>query len=245
MPEGRDGEQAPDAALAAPGAVHRQSGTHTVFISYASSDRAVADSVCAALERAGVNCWIAPRDVTPGEFYSEAIVHAIDSAKVVVLILSQNAAVSQHVLREVERASSKRHPVVSFRIDLAPLPAALEYFLNTSQWLDASAIGVERALPKLVDAVQRGVAHTSDSATSPYGGARSAARTEPDGSVATQMRQRSRLMLLALAALTAVALAYLVVDQFWLSKRVDEQKFSEAATPYPTGESFGGVSGPG
>ena len=101
MPEGRDGEQAPDAALAAPEAVHSQSGTHTVFISYASSDRAVADSVCAALERAGANCWIAPRDVTPGELYSEAIVHAIDSAKVVVLILSQNAAVSQHVLREV------------------------------------------------------------------------------------------------------------------------------------------------
>ena len=109
-----------------------------------------------------MRCWIAPRDVTPGELYSEAIVHAIDAATVVVLVLSQNAAVSQHVLREVERASSKRHPVVSFRIDLAPIPAALEYFLNTSQWLDASATGVERALPKLVDAVQRGVAHASD-----------------------------------------------------------------------------------
>lgn len=231
MPEGRDGEQVPDAALAAPGAVHSQSGIHTVFISYASSDRAVADSVCAALERAGVNCWIAPRDVTPGELYSEAIVHAIDSAKVVVLVLSQNAAVSQHVLREVERASSKRHPVVSFRIDLAPLPAALEYFLNTSQWLDASAIGVEPALPKLVHAVQRGVAHASDAATSPSAGARSAARTEPDAAVTGQARQRSRLMLAALAAITAFALAYLVVDQFWLSKRVDEQKPSGAATP--------------
>lgn len=231
MPEGRDGEQAPDAALAAPGTVHSQSGTHTVFISYASSDRAVADSVCAALERAGMNCWIAPRDVTPGELYSEAIVHAIDSAKVVVLVLSQNAAVSQHVLREVERASSKRHPVVSFRIDLAPLPAALEYFLNTSQWLDASAIGVERALPKLVHAVQRGVSHASDAAPSFSEGARSAARTDPDAAVTKQARQRSRLMLAALAAITAFALAYLVVDHFWLSKRVDEQKPSVAATP--------------
>jgi TolB-like protein/Tfp pilus assembly protein PilF len=230
MPEGRDGEQAPDAALAAPGAVHSQSGAHAVFISYASSDRAVADSVCAALERAGVTCWIAPRDVTPGEFYSEAIVHAIDSATVVVLVLSQNAAVSQHVLREVERASSKRHPVVSFRIDLAPIPAALEYFLNTSQWLDASASGVERALPKLVDAVQRGVAHASDSATSPYGGARSAARTDPDVAVATQTRRRSRLTLAALAAIIAFALAYLGVDKFWLSKHSMDVQPSVAAT---------------
>ncbi len=221
MPEGSDGEQATDAALAAPGAVRGRSGTHKVFISYASSDRAVADSVCAALERAGVRCWIAPRDVTPGEFYSEAIVHAIDSTTVVVLVLSQNAAVSQHVLREVERASSKRHPVVSFRIDLAPIPAALEYFLNTSQWLDASATGVERALPKLVDALQRCVAHASDPA----------ARTDPDSSVVTQASRRPRLMLVALAAITAVALAYLVVDQFWLSKRVDEPKSLVEAPP--------------
>ncbi len=141
----REAERGPPAAPQA---------SSDVFISYASLDKAVADAVCAALESVGVTCWIAPRDVTPGEFYAESIVHAIDSAKVVVLVLSQNAAVSQHVLREVERASSKRHLVVSFRIDLAPLPAGLEYFLNTSQWLDASATGVDRALPKLVDAVQ-------------------------------------------------------------------------------------------
>jgi TolB-like protein len=71
-----------------------------------------------------------------------------------VLILSQHAATSHHVLREVERAASKRHPVVSLRIDKAPLPAGLEYFLNTSQWLDASAGDTACALPKLVSAVQ-------------------------------------------------------------------------------------------
>jgi TolB-like protein len=232
MPAGHDGEQAPDAALTAPGAVHSRSGTHQVFISYASSDRAVADSVCTALERAGVTCWIAPRDVTPGEFYAESIVHAIDSATVVVLVLSQNGAVSQHVLREVERASSKRHPVVSFRIDLAPIPAALEYFLNTSQWLDVSATGVERALPKLVDAVQRGVAHVSDLVATGHSGAtaRPAARTDPDPTVVTKARQRPRLMLVALAAITAVALAYFAVDRFWLSKRSLDDQPSVAAT---------------
>jgi len=87
-----------------------------VFISYASQDKSVADAVCEALESAGVACWIAPRDVIPGELYAESIVHAIDSAKVIVLVLSKNGAASQHVLREVERASSKRHPVVSFRM---------------------------------------------------------------------------------------------------------------------------------
>ncbi len=69
-------------------------GTHDVFISYASHDTAVANDVSAALEGHGLKCWIAPRDVTPGAHYASEIVHAIDSAKAIVLILSQDAATS-------------------------------------------------------------------------------------------------------------------------------------------------------
>src|SRR5437016_4361871 len=126
-----------------------------VFISYASQDKAQAESVCEALERAGVVCWIAPRDVTPGEFYADAIVGAINATRIVVVVLTGNSVGSPHVLREVERASAKRHPVISFRIDTAPLPAGLEYFLSASHWLDAVASGVEAGLPKLVEAVRR------------------------------------------------------------------------------------------
>src|ERR1700683_2668000 len=126
----------------------------TVFISYASLDSAIAETACEALEKAGVTCWIAPRDVTPGAFYGDEIVHAIDATKAILLILSQNAATSPHVLREVERAASKRHAVISLRVDKAALPAGLEYFLNTSQWLDASSGDAVHALPKLVSAVQ-------------------------------------------------------------------------------------------
>jgi TolB-like protein/Flp pilus assembly protein TadD len=129
-------------------------GTPDVFISYASQDTARADAIVAALEDQGLKCWIAPRDVTPGEFYAGSIVHAIDAAKATVLILSENSAASPHVVREVERAASKRHPVISLRIDKAPLPADLEYFLNTSQWLDASGGEPTRVMPKLVAAVR-------------------------------------------------------------------------------------------
>src|SRR5450432_3753788 len=78
-----------------------------VFISYASADKAGAESICAALERGSVACWIAPRDVTPGMFYADAIVQAINTAQILVVVLSVNSVGSQHVLREVERASAK------------------------------------------------------------------------------------------------------------------------------------------
>jgi hypothetical protein len=45
--------------------------TRPVFISYASADAAVVQKVCAALEAAGILCWIAPRDVVPGTRYAD------------------------------------------------------------------------------------------------------------------------------------------------------------------------------
>ncbi|MGO9039968.1 MAG: toll/interleukin-1 receptor domain-containing protein, partial [Steroidobacteraceae bacterium] len=50
----------------------------TVFVSYASADAGIAEQACAALEAAGVPCWIAPRDVRPGDPYAAAIVEAIN-----------------------------------------------------------------------------------------------------------------------------------------------------------------------
>ena len=132
-----------------------------IFISYASADLHTAESVCAALERENLRCWIAPRDVTPGEFYAAEIVRALDSARLVVLVLSRHAADSAHVFREVERASSRKHPILAFRLDQSALPAGLEYFLNTSQWLDARSKGVRHALPDLVRAVKATLAKPS------------------------------------------------------------------------------------
>ena len=190
-----------------------------VFISYASHDKAVADAVCEALEAAGTRCFIAPRDVIPGEFYAESIVHAIDSCRVAVLILSRSAAASGHVLREVERASSKGHPVVSLRIDTEPLPAGLEYFLNSSQWLDASAMGFTRALPRLVEAVR--VALTQSSAT---------ARVAQGRIVTTRAVLRSHRLLVVLAVAIATGLTYFIVGRFWLARHALAEQPMTAAT---------------
>jgi TolB-like protein len=123
-----------------------------VFISYASRDVDIASSVVDHLEQHGLRCWLAPRDVKPGAQYADAIVAAINEAKGVVLLLSQDAVASSHVGREVERAASKHKPIIAFRIDLAPLNRALEYFLSESQWIDVPAIGMSAALAKLTEA---------------------------------------------------------------------------------------------
>src|SRR6478736_8518584 len=77
---------------------------HDVFISYSHVDKATADAACATLERNGIRCWIAPRDITPGDEWSAAIVKAIDQCRVMLLIFSASANDSRQIRREVERA---------------------------------------------------------------------------------------------------------------------------------------------
>jgi hypothetical protein len=44
--------------------------SRTVFLSYASRDTDIANTVCRELESRGIRCWIAPRDVAPGALYA-------------------------------------------------------------------------------------------------------------------------------------------------------------------------------
>src|SRR3977135_925698 len=76
--------------------------TLTVFVSYASDDAVIANSIVESLEQKGLECWLAPRDGKPGTQYADAIVGAINDARSMVLLLSQSAVASSHVGREVE-----------------------------------------------------------------------------------------------------------------------------------------------
>jgi TIR domain len=145
-------------------------------MSYASQDAAVTERLCGAVEEAGIPCWIAPRDVRPGESYAAAIVAAINSCRMMVLVLSKSAIESSHVLREVERASSKKRPVLSVRLDTSVLPPDLECFLSANQWLDACARPIEQILPSLVETVRK---HDSGKSDRGVPGATTAARLEP------------------------------------------------------------------
>jgi adenylate cyclase len=134
---------------------------HDVFVSYASQDAAIANALVENLERHGCKCWIAPRDVRPGSQYADAIVRAINEAKAAVLVMSGSAVGSSHVAREVERAASKRKPIITFRVDAAALNLELEYFLSNSQWIDVPKLGMAAALNKLAEAVGQGSASPS------------------------------------------------------------------------------------
>lgn len=128
---------------------------HDVFVSYSSKDKGVAEAVCRSLEEEGVRCWIAPRDIRPGEEYADAIIEALNSSRVFLVILSEESNASPQVRREVERAVSKDLQILTFRIDNTLLSKAMEYYLSNRHWLDASSSVFSKQLHNLSEAVQK------------------------------------------------------------------------------------------
>src|SRR5215213_878401 len=127
---------------------------HDVFVSHSAKDKAIAAKVVAHLEANSIGCWVAPRDVVPGADWGESIIDAIESSRVMVLIFSANANNSSQIKREVERAVDKDVYTIPVRIDDIEPTRSLEYFISSSQWMDAFPPPIEQHLDALVRTVK-------------------------------------------------------------------------------------------
>ncbi|HWZ62967.1 MAG TPA: toll/interleukin-1 receptor domain-containing protein [Steroidobacteraceae bacterium] len=125
-----------------------------VFVSYSQPDREAAFGVVTRLESSGIECWIAPRDVTPAADWAAEIVEAIAAARVMVLLFSSSTNDSPQVRREVERAVHRRVTVLPFRIENVLPSRSLEYFLSSQHWLDAFPPPLEPHYARLTDYLQ-------------------------------------------------------------------------------------------
>jgi formylglycine-generating enzyme required for sulfatase activity len=114
-------------------------GQRHVFISFASSDAAVAHRAVTSLEQSGLRCWFSDRDIEPATSYPAVITDAVKNSGAVVLLLTEAANQSPHVVREIELAFNARRPILPVRIGGAAPSSDLQYFLSRSQWLDAGA----------------------------------------------------------------------------------------------------------
>ncbi len=108
-----------------------------IFLSHSSKDAEVAQKICGQLEKNGTKCFIAPRDIRPGKEYAEEIINGIDESAAVVLLMSEDANRSPHVLREVEHAVSGGTPILVYKLEDVVLSKSMEYFLMTHQWISS------------------------------------------------------------------------------------------------------------
>ena len=108
-----------------------------VFISYSSKNKSVADAVVSNFEQNGIRCWYAPRDIMPGKEWVTAIKEGIHSAKVFVLLFTEESNTSRQVMNEVAMAFNAEKTIVPFKLTEKEMSDELEYYLTRVHWLDA------------------------------------------------------------------------------------------------------------
>ena len=108
-----------------------------IFVSYSQPDYDCAMALVERVEKEGIQCWIAPRDIAPSADWAAEIIDAISNARVMVLVFSASSNDSPQVRREVERAVHKQVSILPFRIENVLPSKSLEYFLSAQHWMDA------------------------------------------------------------------------------------------------------------
>lgn len=136
----------------------------SVFISYSTKDKLIggaliADEIRKWLEARDVSCWIAPRDIIPGEKYGHAIVRGIEECEVFLLIFSRNSRESQYTLAEVEEAFAKKKKIITYVIDNTEANEDWRLFINLSQKLPSKPYN--KNLLSLLTAITNYIGHTT------------------------------------------------------------------------------------
>lgn len=129
--------------------------SYDVFISHSAGDRAVAETACDAIERAGHLCWIAPRDAGNGDMSGEASFAAIGRCKIFLLVLSAESAGSRQVAREAERARSAGLALIPLRIEAVEPGDQLHYHIADATPIDALEPPMSAHLARLTAIVER------------------------------------------------------------------------------------------
>jgi hypothetical protein len=133
--------------------VIRQGMAHDVFISHAYKDKRIAQAICEKLESTRVKCWIAERDISPGEDWTKATRRAIESSRVMVLMLSENANTSPHIEREIAHAFYTKREIIPVRLTQALPRRDFLFYLGDVRWFDAFSPPAEQHLDALTTSV--------------------------------------------------------------------------------------------
>lgn len=126
---------------------------YDVFISYSRKDIAAAETLCRALDEAGVKYWIDRNMHGSVNFLSE-ITRYIRNAKAVLFIASDNSAKSEWTQKEILYALKHKKTIIPYRLGKFHFEEneELDFVFTNVQWIDS--------LEAVVDTLQKlGLTH--------------------------------------------------------------------------------------
>jgi hypothetical protein len=120
-----------------------------VFVSHSSQDHQLGEELCAALEARGFACWMAPRDVTPGQPWALGVVQGVAQSSSLLLLASESALASPQVLSEVEQAHKRGKPIYTILIPPARVRGEMDFYLSRLHWIESGGRTAETIAEKL------------------------------------------------------------------------------------------------
>jgi adenylate cyclase len=107
-----------------------------VFVSYSRDDAARVIELTGQLRAAGVSLWIDQGGLDAASQWSEQIVNALESAKVLLLMVSESAVHSDNVAKEVVLVSERKGHILPVHLEPTVIPPALKYQLAGIQHVE-------------------------------------------------------------------------------------------------------------
>ena len=128
-----------------------------VFVSYARDDAPRVLEVTEQLRAAGVSVWIDQSGIDAAAQWSEQIVDALESAKVLLLMVTEAAVHSHNVAKEVVLVSERKGHILPVHLEPTVIPSSLKYQLAGIQHVEyhrghdsaASLKAILRALERI------------------------------------------------------------------------------------------------
>ena len=108
-----------------------------IFISYASTEKALADRIRKQLTERGLECWMAPESILPGSNYADDIPLAISSCSALLVILSGESQKSIWVPKELDMAFNLHKTIIPLHVDESPITLKFQFYFSNVQQVDA------------------------------------------------------------------------------------------------------------
>jgi len=107
-----------------------------VFVSYSREDKDRVLELTAKLRAAGVPLWMDVGGIDGAAMWGEEIVHALEKAKVLLLMVTESAVRSHNVAKEVVLASERKGHILPVHLEPTQIPSSLKYPLAGIQHIE-------------------------------------------------------------------------------------------------------------
>jgi len=207
-----------------------------LFVSHVTEDRAAAMAIVAELEKRGVRCWIAPRNIAPGSRFDDQIADAIEACRAMLLIFSDHCNHSEYIHREITVAGESHKLIIPFRIEEVQPKRGLRVRLSDLHWIDGF-VERERAIDELAAAMTQPPETPRETPAAPPQPAerRAGAAPQPPAMPPKSRAWMWRAGLIAAAGIVAVVALY----QFLRLPIMASPPVAARATPAPASQAAG------